>query len=105
MSTGKVMPERLIIRNFAGIKEIDIYLGDINVLIGPQATGKSICAKSLYYFKSFLSDFVTAIETEQTKRQFDNTFLQKFENYFPSQNLEGKDFTLRYEVDDTFIEV
>src|SRR5579859_417008 len=99
------MSERLIIHNFAGITEIDVYIGDINILIGPQATGKSICAKSLYYFKSFLADFVAATETGLTKRQFDNAFLKKFENYFPSQNMENKEFFLRYEVADTFIEV
>ena len=43
------MPERLMIHNFAGIQEIDIALSNINILIGPQATGKSMCAKGLYY--------------------------------------------------------
>ncbi len=99
------MSERLIIHNFAGIKDIDLSLGKINVLIGPQAAGKSICAKSLYYFKSFLNDLFTAVETGQTKRQFDNIFLKKFETYFLAQNIESKDFLLRYEIDDVFIQV
>lgn len=99
------MTERLIIRNFAGLKEIDIHLSQINVLIGPQATGKSICAKSLYFFKSFLNELSNAVETDLTKRQFDAGFLQKFQNYFPVQNLEDKDFVLRYEINDNFIQV
>lgn len=99
------MSERLMIHNFAGIQEIDISLSDINILIGPQATGKSICAKVLYYFKSFVTNLFTAIETEQTKRQFDQAVIQKFETYFPSQSLGNGDFSLRYEVDDTFIEI
>lgn len=99
------MTERLIIRNFASIEEIDIALSNINVLIGPQATGKSICAKSLYYFKSFLSDFLNAVETGQTKREFDTAFLKKFQRYFSLENLENKNFYLRYEVGDTFIQI
>lgn len=97
--------ERLIIHNFAGISEINVYLGQINVLIGPQATGKSITAKSFYFFKSFLKDFIDAIVAEKTKRQFDAEFLQKFESYFASQNLGKKDFMLRYEIDNVFVQV
>lgn len=37
--------ERLIIDNFAGIKHLEIELKKINILIGPQGTGKSVCAK------------------------------------------------------------
>ncbi len=46
------MAERLIIRNFAGIDEIDIELGRINIFIGAQASGKSICVKCLYFSKA-----------------------------------------------------
>lgn len=99
------MAERLIIKRFAGIKEIDITLSDINVFIGPQASGKSVCAKSLYYFKSFVSSLLTAVENEQTKRQFDKDFLQRFEHYFPSYRLNDNDFLLRYEITDLFVQV
>lgn len=99
------MSERLLIRDFAGIKEIDITLSRINLLIGPQATGKSICAKLLYYFKSFLGDVLKAVESQQTKRQFDTAFIQKFQRYFPPQDLDNKDFLLRYEISDCFIQI
>lgn len=99
------MSERIIIRGFAGIKDIDLTISQINVLIGPQATGKSICAKSLYYFKSFLSDLLQAVELEQTKRQLDSEFTHKFQNYFPTQNLSGKDFLLRYQIENEYIQI
>ena len=47
------MAEKLIIDNFAGIKHIELDVGQINILIGPQATGKSVCAKLHYYFEYF----------------------------------------------------
>ncbi len=99
------MGERLIIKNFAGIREITLDLRDINVLIGPQASGKSICAKSLYYFKSFLFDLFETIENGQNKREFDAAFLEKFKKYFPLESLGEQDFLVRYELNDHFIQV
>ena len=52
------MKERLIIENFAGITFVDLEFSEINILIGPQATGKSISAKSFFYFKSFMSEIL-----------------------------------------------
>ncbi len=46
--------EKLTIRNFAGLSQVDIDLGPITLLIGPQAAGKSVIAKLAYYFKSFI---------------------------------------------------
>lgn len=36
------MNERLVIRNFAHLAEVDVVFGDLTVLVGAQATGKSI---------------------------------------------------------------
>jgi AAA15 family ATPase/GTPase len=99
------MSERIIIRNFAGIKEIDLELRQINVLIGPQATGKSITAKTIYFFKAFLNDLFTAIEGDLNKRKLDADFLKTFTTYFPVHALEETPFLLRYEANDTFIQV
>jgi predicted ATP-dependent endonuclease of OLD family len=40
--------ERLIVKNFGPLKDVDIELKDIMVFIGPQASGKSTLAKILY---------------------------------------------------------
>ncbi len=47
------MIEKLRIENFAGISLLEIELNEINILLGPQALGKSITAKLLFYFKFF----------------------------------------------------
>lgn len=36
------MPSRLKISQFAHIEDIDLELGDLTVLVGPQGSGKSI---------------------------------------------------------------
>ncbi len=47
------MKEKLIIENFGPIKNIDLDLGKITVLIGEQATGKSTVAKVLAICRYF----------------------------------------------------
>ena len=43
--------ERIIISQFAGLNEVTLETGPIMVLIGPPASGKSISAKLLYFFR------------------------------------------------------
>ena len=54
------MQSRLIVKNFGPLKDIDIELKNVNVFIGPQASGKSALAKLFTIFKAprkFLKDF------------------------------------------------
>lgn len=44
--------ERLIVKNFGPIKDIDIEVKDVNVLIGTTGSGKSTVAKLLAMFRS-----------------------------------------------------
>ncbi len=99
------MTERLIIRNFAGLEEVDIELGRINIFIGPQASGKSVCAKCLYWFKSFLPELISSAAAGQESQVFDNAFLSRLKEYFPNIWRNEEAFLLRYEQAETFIQV
>lgn len=46
------MKQRIIIKNFGPIKDVDLEIDDFMVFIGPQASGKSTIAKLIYFFKS-----------------------------------------------------
>lgn len=99
------MVEKLIVSNFAGIKELEIDIRKINILIGPQASGKSVCAKLLFYFKNFAWEILSVVENEQTKRNLDSNYSKTFEEYFPPDSWGNHDFSIRYEISDVFIEV
>lgn len=99
------MAEKLIIRNFAGIKELEIEIKRINILIGPQASGKSVCAKLLFYFKNFVWEILSVVENEQTKRHLDSSYSKKFEEYFPPDSWGNYDFFIKYEISNVFIEI
>ena len=99
------MAEKLIVRNFAGIKDLEIEIKRINILIGPQASGKSVCAKLLFYFKNFVWEILSVVDNEQTKRNLDSNYSKTFEEYFPPDCWGKQHFFIRYEISNVFIEV
>lgn len=98
------MTERLILRNFAGLN-LTLDIGEITILIGPQASGKSVCARCLYWFREFFSDLGWADSLGDDKRGLDAVYLESFKESFPNLWQTNTDFSLRYEVGGAFAEV
>ncbi len=88
--------EKLTIENFAGIESLEIDLNNINLLLGPQASGKSISAKLMFYFKSFIGEIREGIEDEKSKREIDKEHINKFNTYFPKESWPNDDFSIKY---------
>lgn len=99
------MAEKLIVKNFAGIEELEIEVRKINILIGPQASGKSVCAKLLFYFKNFIWEIVSTVQNEQTKRDLDSNYSKRFKEYFPPESWGNNNFFIKYEVSDISIQI
>ena len=95
--------ERITIKNFAGIDSLDISLNKINVFIGKQASGKSVTAKLIYYFKGVSRDFLDCALSDKTKIQAEKKLLSKFEEYFPTDTWPTKNFEIVYYFDNNFI--
>ncbi|TGE22250.1 hypothetical protein E5K00_18560 [Hymenobacter aquaticus] len=91
------MVEKLIIQNFAGLN-LEIELGEITIFIGPQASGKSICARCIYWFKSFLSRLEISINNNEDKRKFDESCLRNFKEYFSSIVSTTREFHIHYQI-------
>ena len=65
-----IMKSTLKIKDFGPIKEVDLVLRNVNVFIGPQASGKSALAKIFTIFKSprkFLKE-TSEVSQDQTHR-------------------------------------
>ncbi|MDP8240010.1 MAG: AAA family ATPase [Candidatus Hatepunaea meridiana] len=99
------MAEKLIIDNFAGIKHIELDIGKINILIGPQATGKSICAKLHYYFNNFGLTFTTSALKQSSKVLVDNGLKKQFKEFFPVSTWSNENFLIRYENNTNWIQI
>ncbi|NEO40488.1 MAG: ATP-binding protein [Moorea sp. SIOASIH] len=99
------MVEKLTVKNFAGIDELEIEVKRINIVIGPQASGKSVCAKLLFYFKNFVWKILDTVENEQTQPDLDSSYSQTFQDYFPPDSWGEHDFYIKYEISKVFIEI
>lgn len=99
------MTENLHIERFAGLRDAELELRNINIMIGPQATGKSICAKLIFFFKSFVSQLWSSVEEQQDKRTFKRQLVERFNDYFPPDSLLKGPYSAKYTLDNSWISV
>ena len=100
LEQGKYM-EILKINNFLVIKEAKFEVKKVNIIIGPQANGKSILVKLLYFFKEIMSvTFLMSVKNNESKQNFIKNIEDLFEKYFPKYAWKDKDFTIIYTYDE-----
>ena len=77
--------QKLSIKNFGPLENVEIEVKDLLVLIGPQAGGKSTISKSIYFFKSLKDDLmkyvIGAIENNDFEKPL-GTFAKKIRAKF-----------------------
>ena len=101
----KIKMEKIKIENFAGIKSMDFEFKSINILIGPQGSGKSITVKLLYFFKSFFNEIIQRLDSDETKREIDKKQKEKFITFFPKETWPKGNFKITYTIENTSITV
>lgn len=89
----------LSIQNFLSIKNAEIRLSRINILIGPQGQGKSVISKLVYYFKCFPAYIIDSAIEDHDKKEFDSSCIERFEGIFPAYAWENKSFLIVYEAE------
>jgi hypothetical protein len=97
--------QSLTVRNFVVVKKAEIEIKKINIIIGPQANGKSLIAKLVYFFKTISTHFLDGIRSDDTKRELDKRILSDFEERFPRYSWEGTSFSIRYVIEDIIITI
>lgn len=102
--------QRIIVKNFGPLKDIDLEIKDYMVFLGPQASGKSTLAKLIYDFKQIIYNSFT--EHSLWKNKIDENFTIKFipeewefffrKFFFPTlKNYKNYSITYFYENDIT----
>jgi len=71
--------KRLTLRNIGQIKEADLHFGDLTVLVGPQASGKSI---SLQWLKLLADTGLIQRQMKTYGLDYDGSLLQFLDVYF-----------------------
>ncbi|RKZ44280.1 MAG: hypothetical protein DRQ41_03195 [Gammaproteobacteria bacterium] len=67
------MTDKIIIKNLGPLKQVELDLKEIIILIGPQASGKSTIAKLIHFFK-----YVTSVSCLKTQPEYLLTIFNKF---------------------------
>ncbi|TRU73331.1 MAG: hypothetical protein EWV55_02440 [Microcystis viridis Mv_BB_P_19951000_S69] len=92
--------ESLIIENFLIIKYAEIEIKKINVIIGEQSTGKSIIAKLVFLFQTFLFYQVKLLVTNlQDQQELKRHIQKRFEELFPKYAWKEQVFKIVYRLD------
>lgn len=89
--------QRLIINNFSSIKFADLQLSALTIIIGPQASGKSVISKLIYFFNEQLSDLPVMAEENLTSLELERRIADEFVKWFPSSAWGDKLFKIRFE--------
>jgi len=87
--------EKIYIDGFAGLNNFEMELNRINVLIGPQASGKSVVAKLVYFCRWFPSYFLSQNQ-KYGSTDIDKIALDEVKKIFYSDTFK-KDFRIEYE--------
>lgn len=73
----------LHINDFSCIREADFKLSPVNVIIGPQGSGKSVTTKLLYFFADVLTNFIQAAERGDSLDLYKKHLAKQFALWFP----------------------
>jgi len=76
------------------------------IIIGPQANGKSILVKLLYFFRELINDtFLMSIKSKDTQKEFTKKISILFEKYFPKYTWKNKRIAIEYIQDNIKIKI
>jgi ABC-type lipoprotein export system ATPase subunit len=81
------------------LKDIDIEIKDFLIFIGPQGTGKSLCAKLLYFFRTIFEENANyqMVSASVKRSDFQKMLRNKFISFFPKPYWAKQEFYIEYQ--------
>ena len=95
----------LKVRDFSCIKEADLELGRMTVIIGPQASGKSVLCKLNYFFNDVSLNLVKGIVDGKSLEALKDGIKEMFIDWFPISAWGNKKFSIEYSGGDFCIRI
>ena len=80
--------QHLKIRNLGPIKHCEIHVDDFTVLTGPQASGKSTIARSIYFFRTLKDDVFAQITHRPSEDEYETDTIRAFEKRLKKKFLQ-----------------
>ena len=98
------MPE-INISEFSCIDDAHFSLSPVNVLIGPQGSGKSVTTKLFYFCTDLMTSFMTSAEKGLVLNDYKKLVAREFSNWFPPQAWGGGRFNINYTAGKFYVRV
>lgn len=95
----------LRIKDFSCVDEAELHLSQLTVLIGPQASGKSVITKLVYFFYDILSRQFRALEDEESLESFRTASSNEFKKWFPPSAWGPKKFEISFSATPFFVKI
>ncbi len=89
---------RISVRSFSCLQEADIDLKPVTILIGPQASGKSVLSKLIYFFSELILKPFSFYGLEQELSGFQEEACDSFKKLFPPPAWGSLGFSIIFEV-------
>jgi hypothetical protein len=88
--------ELLTVTGFAGIKTARLRLARLTILIGPQASGKSICSRLFFFARQIVNTIPGHVRQDLTKDAMVGEYRKRFLTYFPAECWGNSQFAVEY---------
>jgi len=95
----------LEVKNFSCIDYADLEIGDLTVIIGPQASGKSVICKLFYFFNGVFDQLPQWSMDSNTPEKIKIRIIEEFCDWFQPTAWGGKSFSLSYSAGDFKISI
>jgi energy-coupling factor transporter ATP-binding protein EcfA2 len=89
----------LSVSNFSCIVNAEIELAPVNVIIGPQGSGKSLTTKLFYFFTDLVTTHALSAERGESLEDFKRNIARQFAIWFPPSAWGTQRFTIYYTAD------
>lgn len=96
---------KLIVRLFSCIEDAELQFSPFTVLIGPQASGKSVLCKLAYFFLDSLHHRGELIEKGRSFEDYTSVVATRFREWFPVAAWGGGKFEITFEAGDYAVSI
>jgi len=87
---------KLVIKNFSCIANAELEFSRVTILIGPQASGKSILCKLSYFFIDILQEQSNLVSDHENLDSFTKQLKMRFCEWFPPSAWGNKKFSIEF---------
>lgn len=93
------------INNFSCLKSASFTVAPLNIIIGPQGSGKSITTKLLFFCSDLLNNFSAAAERGVTLADFRLNVAKQFVHWFPPSAWGRSRFNIGYNAGEFWVRI